>query len=152
LLGPRTYRDAALPYEKRVIAELKSRLAQPVSLHICGNALPILADMASSGADVLELDHQVDIAAACGALGPEIAIWGNLDPVGLLAQGTPGEIRRATNELLRSAQACGHGRLVVSSGCTLAPGTPAENIEALLQSARCFPRIYDGLHGKIAPP
>jgi MtaA/CmuA family methyltransferase len=152
LLGPRMYRDVALPYEKRVVAELKSRLAQPVSLHICGNATPILADMASSGADVLELDHQVDIAAACGVLGPEIAVWGNLDPVGLLVQGAPAEVRRATNDLLRSAQACGHGRLVVSSGCTLAPDTPAENIEALLDAARCFPRIHDEPHRKIASP
>jgi MtaA/CmuA family methyltransferase len=141
LLGPRLYRDVALPQEKRVVAELKSRLAQPVSLHICGNAMPILADMASSGADVLELDHQVDIAAACGVLGPKIAIWGNLDPVGLLVQGTPGQVRQATNSLLHSAQASGHQRLVVSSGCTLAPDTPAENIEALLQAARCFPLL-----------
>ena len=77
--------------------------------------------MATSGADVLELDHQVEIASACGVLGPGLCIWGNLDPVGLLFQGTPEQVRHATTELLESASSAGHTRLVVSSGCTLAP-------------------------------
>ena len=44
--------------------------------------------MASSGADVLELDHLVDLREACRVVGPDIALWGNLDPVRLLAQWT----------------------------------------------------------------
>jgi MtaA/CmuA family methyltransferase len=147
LIGPQLYREVALPYEQRVIAALghskgdspifaETKIGTvPVSLHICGNAMLILADMAASGADVLELDHQVDIAAAFRVLGPEIAVWGNLDPVGLLVQGTAGDVRRATSDLLKCAAACGHRRLVVSSGCTLAPDTPAENIEALIETA-----------------
>ena len=62
LIGPELYRQAALPFERRVIGELKRRCLVPVSLHICGNAVPILPEMAGSGADVLELDHQVDAA------------------------------------------------------------------------------------------
>jgi uroporphyrinogen decarboxylase len=135
LIGPRLYREVAWPYEKRVIAALKERQASPVSLHICGNAMPILADMAASAADVLELDHQVDIAEAFRVIGPDIAVWGNLDPVGLLVQGSPEDVRRATSDLLKCAAAHGHRRLVVSSGCTLAPDTPAENIEAMLETA-----------------
>ena len=136
LMGPRLYRDVALPYEQRVVAALKSRLSTPVSLHICGNATPILCDMAVSGADVLELDHQVDIATACRAVGPEIAMWGNLDPVGLLARGTPAQVRDATLELLRAVQDRGHTRLVVSSGCTLAMETPPQNLQAMLDTVR----------------
>jgi uroporphyrinogen decarboxylase len=137
LLGPRMYREVALPYERRVIAALKSRSSAPISLHICGNATPILGDMASSGADVLELDHQVDIALACRTLGPSVAIWGNLDPVGLLAQGTPELVRQATLDLLHAVNACGHKPVVVSSGCTLAPGTPPENVRAMLDAVGC---------------
>ena len=40
--------------------------------------------MATSGADVLEIDHQVDLAEACRAVPEEIALWGDLDPVGVL--------------------------------------------------------------------
>ncbi len=136
LIGPRLYRELALPPEQRVITQLKSRVSQPVSLHICGNATPILTHMAASGADVLELDHQVDMATACRLLGPGTGIWGHLDPVALLAQGTPEEVRRTTIELMETASACGHKRLVVSSGCTLAPETPAANLQAMLDAVR----------------
>ena len=142
LLGPRLYREVALPHERRVIAGLKSRGSVPVSLHICGNATPILSDMAASEADVLELDHQVDIGLACRTLGPNIAVWGNLDPVGLLAQGTPDQVRQATIDLLHAVEACGHKRLVVSSGCTLAPGRRAKT------SKPCWTRLAAG----IVPP
>ena len=70
LVGPRAYRELALPFEKRLIAQLKAATRKPVSLHICGRALPILADMARSGADVLEIDHCVDLERACRIVGP----------------------------------------------------------------------------------
>jgi uroporphyrinogen decarboxylase len=136
LIGPRLYREAAMPFERRLIARLKSRTSMPVSLHICGDATPLLSDMASTGADVLELDHRVEPAAACRILGPNVAVWGNLDPVGLLAQGTPEQVRRATLDLMRTTADHGHRRWVVSSGCTLAPDTPAENLHAMLDAVR----------------
>jgi MtaA/CmuA family methyltransferase len=138
LIGPRLYREVALPYERRVIAALKDRLSRPVSLHICGNAMPILRDMAASGADVLELDQRVDLVVACPLVGPEITLWGNLDPVGLLARGRPEEVRGAATSLLHAMRGCGHRRFVLSSGCTLAMETPEANVQALLDAARAF--------------
>ena len=37
---------------------------------------------------------------------------------------------------LRTVDACGHKRWVVSSGCTLAPETPSANLQAMLDTAR----------------
>jgi MtaA/CmuA family methyltransferase len=136
LIGPRLYREAALPLQRRVIAELKRRHSTPISLHICGNAVPILPDMVASGADVLELDHQVDALTACRSVGPHVAIWGNLDPVAVLARGTPEEVHRATASLISDVSASGHQRFVISSGCTLAMETPSANIEAMLDTVR----------------
>ena len=87
---------------------------------------------------MLELDHRVDIAAACRIVGSEIAIWGNLDPVGLLVRGSPDQVRDSTLKLLHTVEGCGHRRFVVSSGCTLAMETPPENLEALLETTRSF--------------
>jgi uroporphyrinogen-III decarboxylase len=92
--------------------------------------------MAESGADVLELDHQVDITTACRTVGPEIAVWGNLDPVRVLAQGTPEQVREKTLELLHAVGVSGHRRMVVSSGCTLSPDTPTANLTAMLDTVR----------------
>ncbi len=133
LVGPRAYREVILPYEKRLIAAVKSTVTVPVSLHICGRALPILADMASSGADVLEIDHWVQLEEACRIVSPEIGLWGNLDPVGLLVNGNPTQVRESARHAAEVVRTCGRRRFVLSSGCTLAMETPAKNLEALLR-------------------
>jgi uroporphyrinogen-III decarboxylase len=138
LLGPRFYREAALPFEQRLIARLKAETRLPVSLHICGDARPILAPMATSGADILELDSRVSLTDAARRLGPDVALWGNLDPVGLLARGRVTEVRQATRELLHAVRQAQHPRFVLSSGCTLAVETPPENLHALFAAAREF--------------
>lgn len=133
LIGPRAYRELAWPFERRLMQALKAASARPVSLHICGDATALLPDMAGTGADVLELDHKVDLARACEAVGPEVALWGNLDPVALLAQATPDAVRCAAREAVAAVRRCGHRRFVLSSGCTLAMETPFENLDALLR-------------------
>jgi MtaA/CmuA family methyltransferase len=133
LVGPRLYREVALPFEKRLVAGLKSATRKPVSLHICGDALPILGDMATTGADVLEIDHKVDLPRACEAVGPNVALWGNLDPVSVLAQGSVEQVRQTAQSALAAARSQGQSRFVLSSGCTLAMETPAENLDAMLR-------------------
>jgi MtaA/CmuA family methyltransferase len=134
LLGPRLYREVAWPFERRVIRALKASTATPVSLHICGDALPFLPDMALSGADVLEIDHKVDLRRACEIVGPAVALWGNLDPVAVLAQGPPEQVRAQAQAAVAAARAARHSRFVLSSGCTLAVETPVENLDALLRA------------------
>lgn len=136
LLGPELYAEYALPFERDVVSRLQARTGRPVSLHICGDARPLLAGMASTGADVLEVDHLVDLGAACAAVGPGVGLWGNLDPVGVLAQGTPEQVSAAARKARATVRAAGHGRFVLSSGCTLAVETPAANLEALLGVGR----------------
>jgi MtaA/CmuA family methyltransferase len=139
LLGPDLYRQLALPAEKRLIASIKSATRKPVSLHICGNATPILPMMAGSGTDVLELDHAVSIREACRIVGPDVALWGNLDPIRVLAQATPELVRQKAVETLQAVKAAAHPRFVLSSGCTLAVETPSENLAALFHSFQAAP-------------
>ena len=132
LLGPDLYQQLVLPAEMALIASVKSATVKPVSLHICGKATPILPMMAHSGADVLELDHAVDIGEACRIVGPGIALWGNLDPIRVLAQGTPELVRQKAVSALQTVKAAAHPRFVLSSGCTLSVETPPENLNSLL--------------------
>jgi len=136
LVGPALYEEAVLPSERRLLDKLKSAAGIPVSLHICGNATPILPLMAASGADVLELDHAVNLTTACRIVGPDIALWGNLDPVSVLARGTPERIRTEAAAAIAAVRESGHRRFVLSSGCTLAVETPPENLDALIGTGR----------------
>jgi len=132
LVGPDLYEEWVLPAEMGLLQRLKPAAGIPVSLHICGNATPILPLMASAGADVLELDHAVDLANACRMVGPDIGIWGNLDPVSLLSRGTPATITNEVRRTLATIREAGHPRFVLSSGCTLAVETPHSNLDALI--------------------
>jgi MtaA/CmuA family methyltransferase len=139
LIGPELFRETALPFEKRLIQGLKEATGKPVSLHICGDSTAILGEMAGTGADVLEIDHKVDIVTACRIVGPEITLWGNLDPVGVLAQGSPAQVQDAARRVCKAVRSVGHSRFVLSSGCTLALETPAANVEALLRAPSQVP-------------
>ena len=135
MLGPETYRKYALPYEQRVFEILRDTTRCRLSLHICGDSTGILTDMASSGADVLELDYGVDLGHACDVLPEGIAIWGNINAVSPLYNGSPMEVRAAAGQAIETARRTGRKRFVLSSGCTLAPDTPGDNLHELIDSA-----------------
>jgi MtaA/CmuA family methyltransferase len=135
LIGPQRYREVAWSAEQRLIQQIRSSTSLPISLHICGDSTPILSDMAASGASVLELDHQVDVAEACRLIGPDVVFWGNLDPVGILAQSDVDTVKQRVVQVVQTMTACNHRRFVLSSGCTLAVETPPDNLRAMFSAA-----------------
>jgi uroporphyrinogen-III decarboxylase len=138
LLGRERYVSVALPMEKRLFERLNSSTDKFLSLHICGDTTAIVADMAESGAHVLEIDHEVRLEDAFHEVGDTVTLWGNLDPVKVLLQSNRQEVAAAATRILSTVHAAGRRRFVLSSGCILAPGTPSENIHALIDSARRF--------------
>lgn len=137
LIGPNLYREQCLPAEQRVFSALRDSTECKLSLHICGDATNILSDMAISGADVLEIDHFVDLGRACERVPDTIALWGNLDPVRVLLRGTTEQVELEATAALRKA-AAHRRRFILSSGCTLAPATPERNVHALFGAAQRF--------------
>src|SRR5665647_139617 len=71
-------------------------------------------DLARSGADVLELDHRTSLREACRILPRHIAVWGNLDPVSVLAQGSPQDVKLAAKAFIQTMTDAGHHRFVLS--------------------------------------
>lgn len=136
LVGPEMYRRIAMPAEKTMFEQIRSQCGALLSLHICGNTSHILKDMAQAGCDVLELDANVDISEALKIVGPDVALWGNIDPVEILQRGTPQQVEREALKLLNTVKEHGRTRFVLSSGCTLAPETPDENVRTLIETAK----------------
>jgi uroporphyrinogen decarboxylase len=133
LIGKEHYRKIALPAEQKVFSALKKNTDAFLSLHICGDATTILDDMAKSGADVLEIDSLVSMEDACQIVPDDIALWGNLDPVGLLQNGTPELVRHEVNQIIDTCSQYDRTRMVLSSGCTIAMETKKENLLELTQ-------------------
>lgn len=86
------------------------------------------------GVDVFNFSHATDLCRARELLGPDVVLMGNVPPLEVLVRGTPDEVREAT---LRELELLGEvGPLVVSAGGGVSPGTPIENLEAMVSAVR----------------
>jgi uroporphyrinogen decarboxylase len=63
-------------------------------------------------------------------------LFGNIDPSGIIGRGTVEQVRAAAGELIRIWKP--GGRFILNSGCAIPPGTPPENIHALVRAAHEF--------------
>jgi MtaA/CmuA family methyltransferase len=134
-ISPKAYPKFALPYEQRILAAVHEAGAL-ARLHICGNTTHLLALMAQSGADVIDVDWMVDLRLAAQTFGERAAPCGNFDPVAVMLHGTPEQVRQAVRDCLRA----GGGRTISAAGCEIPAGTPPENLRAHAQALK----EYDG--------
>jgi MtaA/CmuA family methyltransferase len=123
VISPKDYREFALPYERPLIKEITKKV--PVILHICGDISSILDDMISTGASCLSFDELTDIVE----VHKKIPVWGNL-PSALLARGTPEEVRKIAEDIVRLKE-----RIVLSSGCVVPGNAKVENIKEMVKAA-----------------
>jgi MtaA/CmuA family methyltransferase len=144
LVGPELYVEHVLPYEKQVVDAVHDAGAL-VKLHICGNTGRIIADMARTGADVLDVDWMVPLAEARRQVGPTVTLCGNFDPAGVLLRGTPQTIAAAARKCI----ADGGERFILMPGCEVPPGTPEANMRAFCPGEGCL--IGEALASKPSP-
>jgi len=133
MIPPELFEKFAFPYEKRVVDAAHAK-GLPYVLHICGNTEAILPQMMESGADGLELDYKTDVNKAFDLMKDSCTFLGNIDPSGILALGTTDQVRKATVDLLEIFS--GTNRFILNAGCALPPGTPEENINEFIATAR----------------
>ena len=126
-LSPKDYREAALPYSKRIFEALKGQ-GVPTIHFLQGNpaALPLVA---SAGSDVVGVDWRIEIGDARELVGADVPVQGNLDPVALFLP--IDEIEKRAGEIIRQAGPRGH---IFNLGHGILPPTPVENAQALVEA------------------
>ena len=135
LVSPKVYREYAYPYVKRLVADLRARDIS-LSYHICGNSTPIIADMVSTGAAIIEIDQKADMRVCKDAALGKTTLLGPIDPSAVLARGTPDMVREHALEALEMLSP-NHG-FILGPGCALPADTPDENLHALIETARNY--------------
>ncbi len=133
LVGPDVYRQYVLPREKKIIDAIHEAGAT-VKLHICGNINPIIALMAQSGADIIDVDWMVPLDTARTKVGPDITLCGNFDPSAVLFQGTPQTVADAARACISKAGS----PFILMPGCEVPPATPEENLRAFCPCEGCL--------------
>jgi uroporphyrinogen-III decarboxylase len=128
-LSREDYLEFAHPYFKEVFAAsaglkiLHNDSDSPVCYEFLGDL----------GVNVFNFTHLQSISSARARVGDSVCLMGNVPPLDVLAKGS-------AQETLKSAKACisenaGHPAFLLSAGGGVSPGTPEENIRALISAA-----------------
>lgn len=130
-LSPQDYETFAMPYQRRVVEQVKATHPDtPMILYINGSA-GILDRMSNSGVDIVSVDWTVDMAEARKRLGENIGVQGNIDPCVLF--GSHDFIRDRVLDTIRKAGKKGH---ILNLGHGVLPSTPEENVAFFFETAK----------------
>jgi uroporphyrinogen decarboxylase len=116
---------------RRIIAEIDDSI--PIIVFSKGTRdWPTLLSL---GADVIGLDHHIELAEARQAIAPDVAIQGNLDPQ-FLVQLSPEEVSGKAQLLLETMR--GRPGYIFNLGHGVPPGAPLDAIGAVVEAVRRF--------------
>jgi len=131
--SPRMFNRFARPYEERLVKDLAAD-GIFVVIHICGDTRRILDALSAYAPCGFELDYKTDAAQAKCTVGARHVLFGNIDPSGVLAQGTVPQVREAVRQLVSIWKP--GGRFILNAGCAIPSTTPPENIHALIDMVK----------------
>src|SRR5216683_777622 len=127
-LNAQDYEDFALPAVQEIISGLGGSV--PV-IYYTKASQHLLPSVARSGANVLSVDWRMDLADVRQAVGPKIALQGNVDPAVLF--GPPEKIREATLATINSLHGQGH---ILNLGHGILQHTPVENAQLFIETGQ----------------
>jgi uroporphyrinogen decarboxylase len=130
-LGPRDFREFALPYLADAVRPAREA-GVPVIAFAPGAGWALEEIANATRADVIGVDWQTDPGEARRRLAPmDVALQGNLDPTWLYAE--PAEIRRRTEAMLEAFGGVGH---VANLGHGILPDVPVEHAAAFVNAVK----------------
>lgn len=124
----RDYEDFGLPAAQEIVSGLGGKVPVIYYTKASNHLLPAVA---LSGANVLSVDWRVNLRELRDALGPRLALQGNVDPAALF--GPQEKIRRVTLETISALRGEGH---ILNLGHGILPNTPVENARLFIETGQ----------------
>ena len=126
-LTPSDYQQFVQPYTKAVIDAVAPGV--PV-INFSTGTTGLLKHVRAAGGDVIGLDWRVNLDEGWAAVGDDVAVQGNLDPVALFA--SPKEIKSRVADILR--RAAGRPGHIFNLGHGVLPETPVDHVVAMVDA------------------
>ena len=141
LISKEQYANFVLPYEKRIIEEIKKEFDIPIYTHTCGSIgdrLDLMMETGTNGIDTLDPPPlgNVHLKEAKKQLSGKVFIKGNIDPVNTLLNSDLSGIEKDVETRINIGKP--GGGYILSTACSIAPHTQPENIELLHKLAERF--------------
>lgn len=135
IIPPELYRETGLPCARRMVA----RIAAPVAIHLAsGRGLPIVDDLATTGAALLGVSGSEDLSAFKQACRGKIGLLGNLNGI-LMRRWTPAEAEAAVKTCIARAGR-GGGYLLADNHGEIPWQVPDDVLLAIAEAARVWGR------------
>ncbi len=130
-LGEEDFREFALPYLKAVY---ESQKATVNFLHNDAAGLISARHLAEMGVNLFNFSFNHGLGEMRRRAGDAAVLMGNIPPLGVLAKGTPDDVRRSVAKMFEGIG--DRRRILLSCGGGTPPGATAENLEALCEAAK----------------
>jgi [methyl-Co(III) methanol-specific corrinoid protein]:coenzyme M methyltransferase len=126
LIAPKTYKEFELEYQRKQF----DAIPVPTILHICGNVDAIVDWMGQTGATILSLEPKASAKLAREKCGRDTILMGGVDTATTLFMKDAKTVKEGCEESIAD------GIQILAPGCAVAPGTPTENLLAMVEVAR----------------
>jgi len=129
------YERFSLPYLKQMVAEIQRHNHKAILIYF-GGVMDRLEQIASSKADGLSVEASMknytnDIDKIAETIGRKITLFGNIDPIGVLQNGSDEDLAR---EIRRQAEAGKKCRgFIMCTGSPITPSTPLSRVQKFLK-------------------
>lgn len=137
----------SLPYMQAMVREIH-RLGQKAIIIYFGGIADRLEQIAAIGADGLLFETSMkgyvnEVGEIARRIGDRVSLFGNLDPVGVLQDGSDAEMEA---EIVRQARAGRQARgFLISTGSPITPSTPLARVRKFLELSRRLGQAREGL-------
>jgi uroporphyrinogen-III decarboxylase len=137
IISPKMYREIVFPAQEMFYAEVRKLGMEPI-LYFLGDINPLIPQINRLDISALLVEESkkaftLDVVKIRQQLRSDITLFGNVDSVYPLLHGNRNQVVEETRQ---QKQAAAWGPFVVANGSPLAFGTPPENVEAMIHTAR----------------
>lgn len=136
LLSPALAEEFSSDYVKKIVDAVQDE-EFIVVYHNCGNgAIRMIDSILDTGSRVLHFGNAIDMAEMMPHIPEHVVAMGNVDPAGVLRNGTVDMVKENTKEIMEKC--CSYKNFVISSGCDIPPLTSWDNIQAFFEAVSEF--------------
>jgi hypothetical protein len=136
LANPQFYKQFMKHIHLDYFTEISSYGLIPICM-FWGDVNPLLNDYCQTNVKAIMFEESkkgfnLDIGKIREQIGHKVCVFGNLDSIYLLREGSSEEIK---NEIIRQAEGARYN-FIISNGSPVTPGTPQQNLDILIKTGK----------------